>query len=323
MTSATKQELSRRVDVITGSWEWLPPVLGDDTEVTGSRVVQLDATGAATVELTLAGRAPVFAKLFPDDSGQRVYDTLLALRDGGLGEGSRYQAVRPLAFLRAHGLLLTEAAPGIAVSEGGGGDLMAGAVEGARWLARLHSLPVRRNDPWSFLVTSETLSLARRLCKVMARRPELVDLAVGMIGDLEDLADRTIDAPPVQSHGQYRPIHVFVAPQVTTVIDLDRSRPSDPARDVAEFVHRLRMTTYWEHGSVATAEEATGAFLAVYRADVNGPATELTNLSFHWARYITHSLNRHLKKDDDDLAATIAFYRSEFDRVRSGELLGA
>jgi len=34
-------------------------------------------------------------------------------------------------------------------------------------------------------------------------------------------------------HGSCHPRHVFVAEGVTTAIDLDRSFPADPARDVA------------------------------------------------------------------------------------------
>jgi aminoglycoside phosphotransferase (APT) family kinase protein len=103
------------------------------------------------------------------------------------------------------------------------------------------------------------------------------------------------------------------------VIDLDRSRPGDPARDVAEFLHRLRMTTFWDTGSVKGAEAATDAFLAAYRAATD--VRHLTNLRFHSARYVFHSFNHKVKSAAEDgraLAPIVEFYRSEFDRAIDG-----
>jgi Phosphotransferase enzyme family len=327
-TKDTKQELSRRVERVTRS-DFLDarvrPCLGAEAGPNGhwdTRVIQLDGTGAATVEIRYDGRRSVFAKLYPNDSAPLIYDKLRALRAAGFGPGERYQAVEPLGYVPEYALLLTRGAEGPAVSAHIGGDsgaLSAGVREAARWLAKLHASPVRIGPPQSLLVSGELLSLARRLAKVMTQRPGHLGLALEMIQTLERLAEDTAEGLLVQGHGQYRPIHVFLGAAVT-VIDLDRSRPCDPARDVAEFVHRLRMTTFSHAGSVEPAEVPTREFLEAYASAVPRRAY-LANLPFHWARYVFHSLNNKLKgegRSGPELEATVQFYRSEFEKVIQG-----
>lgn len=293
-----------------GSWE--------------TTVIQLDGTGAATVEIRRAGGPSVFAKFFPNGAGPAIYEKLRAFRGAGFGAGSRYQAVEPLDWVPEFNLLLTRGAEGVAVSDWVAVDdeaTLAGVREAATWLARLNTSSLRYGSPSSLLVSSEVLSVARRLAKVAAERPDYVPVAVEMIKDLEHLAEDTVDGIAVQSHGQYRPIHVFLSEAAVTVIDLDRSRPSDPSRDVAEFLHRVRMRMFWDTGSVERAEAPTRAFLETYRAQA--PPEYLTNLRFQWARYVFHSLTRKMKKgerEEDEIERTLEFYRSEFERLVDGRL---
>lgn len=123
----------------------------------------------------------------------------------------------------------------------------------------------------------------------------------------------------VQTHGQYRPIHVFTSEENVTVIDLDRGRPCDPSFDLAEFLHRMRTTTHWRTGSVDAANEPTRAFLEAYAADVD--PVNLSNLPFHWARYNFHSLTNKLKKEDGDSEDAIAFYSAEFENAVTGRMV--
>jgi hypothetical protein len=286
-------------------------------------VVQLDGTGAATIEITYGSQPKVFAKLYPDASGPLIYEKLKSFRACGFGSSDYYQAVEPLGFIPAYSMLLTRAAEGLPVSAHIGGDkeaLLAGVQEAGIWLARLHSTPLRIGSPRTLLDSGELLPLARRLAKTLCRRPQFLGLTLEMIQALEDLAGDTAEGLLVQSHGQYRPIHVFIGASAVTVIDLDRSRPCDPARDVAEFLHRLRMTTFWHTGSVKPADAPTAAFLAAYSSAV-ADGVYLANLRFHWARYIFHSFNHKLKDtDSDDLEvdAIVRFYRSEFEHAING-----
>jgi Phosphotransferase enzyme family len=328
-TKDVKRELSRRIDIVTQPRcleSQVRPYLRAEAGVNGdwqTRVVQLDGTGAATIEIGLGGHQRVFAKLYPDESGPLIYEKLKTLRACGFGPGERHQAVEPLGFIPEYGMLLTRAAEGLPVSAHIGSDegaVLAGAKEAALWLAKLHSTPLRVGTPRALLDSGELLPLARRLAKTLCRRPEFLGLALEMIQALEDVAGDTVEGVLVQSHGQYRPIHVFVGNTSVTVIDLDRSRPCDPARDAAEFLHRLRMTTFWHMGSVAPADAPTRAFLAAYSSAIADGAC-LANLRFHWARYIFHSFNHKLKdtgSSDLEVDSLVQFYRSEFEHAING-----
>ncbi|HSL37102.1 MAG TPA: hypothetical protein VK883_09745, partial [Arthrobacter sp.] len=78
---------------------YVRPHLGADAAGGGgtwtTQVIQLDGSGAATVQVELDGGPPVFAKLFPYEDGPAVHAKLQALRGAGLGTGSAYQAVEP------------------------------------------------------------------------------------------------------------------------------------------------------------------------------------------------------------------------------------
>ena len=50
------------------------------------------------------------------------------------------------------------------------------------------------------------------------------------------------------------------------MIDVDRSVPADPARDLAEFIHRLRSTILRDAGAMKQADLLTSAFLDEYAA---------------------------------------------------------
>lgn len=325
-----KQELGRRIEVVNRP-EFLDSRIRphfSDAEVNGSswktRVLQLDGTGAATLELSIDGHR-VFAKFYHpnDENAPLIYEKLKALRAAGFGPGERYQVVEPLDFIPEYGMLLTRGADGPAVSDSIEGDwdaLLSGAVESARWLGKLHSSPVRIGPPRSLAASSELLSVARRLAKVMTRSPGHLGTADGMIREMERMAEETADGILVQGHGQYRPIHVFLGGSSVTVIDMDRSRPYDPAYDVVEFLVRMRKSVLKYAGSVEPADAPTDAFLETYISAVQD-RSYLSNLSFHWARFILHGLNGEMKDDesgDPEFDRTIAFYHSEFENVLEG-----
>lgn len=340
ITKDVKAELGRRVSEATEAsfldarfQRWFPA--GDEGwEV---KVIQLDSTGAATVEVRRTTGPAVFAKFFPPGTeGRAIHEKLLTLRAGGFGDGSRYQVVEPVGYLPELDLLVCREAAGPSVAQVLAGDdrdaRLAAVREAATWLGRLHSTPLRIGAPHSMIVSTEILSLTRRLAKVAAERPDYVPEAVAMVERLEALSVDTVDGLAVQSHGQYRPIHVFLGHPAgedgagagpTTVIDLDRSRPADPARDTAEFLHRLRRQLLGAGRGEDAADEATAAFLEAYGAAVPDPATWTANLRFHWARYVFHSMNRKLKKgagEDDERA--VEAYRRDFTALVEGGLLG-
>jgi aminoglycoside phosphotransferase (APT) family kinase protein len=194
-------------------------------------------------------------------------------------------------------------------------------VHAGHWLGRLHGSGLRIGTPHSLLVTGELTSLASRLTKVAAGNPGYARQAVAMVKQLDALTYDTVDGLLAQSHGQFRPIHVFLSPDVVTVIDLDRSAPADPARDVAEFLHRMRLGVHTATGDISRADPATASFLAAYR-EAAGSDEQLANLRFHWARYVFHSLNGRVKDGEstyeDGGNEEFRLFAGEFDRIVSG-----
>ena len=63
--------------------------------------------------------------------------------------------------------------------------------------------------------------------------------------------------PAVQTHGRFHYEHIFVNGGPVTVIDFDRSLPSDPAKDLAEFLSMLRVRAFKRMGTTATVDAAT------------------------------------------------------------------
>lgn len=328
-TRRVKEQQNERAEYVRSPEflnRYIRPHLGTDAADGGTwttQVIQLDGSGAATVRVELDGGPPVFAKLFPYEDGPAVHAKLQALRGAGLGTGSPFQAVEPLAWFGEEKVLLCRGAPGRPLSDllgGNGADLTLAAARAGSWLAHLHGVDLRVGEPESLLVTGELTSLAKRLAKVAAENPEYVDTALGMLERLDGLTHETVDGFQAQSHGQYRPIHVFLAEDTVTVIDLDRSAPADPARDVAEFLHRMRVGVHYATGDIRLADQPSAAFLDAYRAASRGDL--LRNLRFHWARYIFHSVNRSIKSGNVDWRdggdAEFSLYRNEFDRVVEG-----
>ena len=71
---------------------------------------------------------------------------------------------------------------------------------------------------------------------------------------------------------------------------------------------------YSDTGDLSRADRPTASFLAAYRESAGGDE-HLTNLRFHWARYVLHSLNSQLKKSDEPTET--AWEGSEFELLRS------
>jgi hypothetical protein len=84
-----------------------------------------------------------------------------------------------------------------------------------------------------------------------------------------------------------------LSPEATSVIDLDRCRPSDPAKDAAEFIRVLRLTAFKEGFDMERAERATSAFFTAYLAKIPRAAD---SLGCYWATFVFHSLLGGLKK---------------------------
>jgi hypothetical protein len=276
-------------------------------------IVQNDGTGAATVEYAVGGSARLFAKLYPDGSGPHAYQVLRALWRAGFNREHRYRVPEPLGFVAELNLLLMRGAPGESVADalGSDGDRVVRAVrEAARWLLALHASPVRvgrLDQPWYLF-----RKLSDRLAKAAAAHPQELKRLTVMVDHLQAVAERRRPVEPVQAHGQFRPIHAFLSGETVTVIDLDRSQPSDPARDLAEFVHRLRSTLARDGGARPVADALTRAFLEEYARERPGG---LSSLPFYHGAHVVASCCRHLRRvrpEEPEWPRTLQFYTDEF-----------
>jgi hypothetical protein len=280
--------------------------------------VQNDGTGPATVEYQIAGCTRLFAKLYADESGAHAYEVLSNLWHRGFDTGHRYQVPEPLSFVAEYKLLLMREARGEALASylnRDGGEAVNGVTEAARWLLQLHRTPVRvgkADQPWYMF-----LKLSDRLAKATASHPQELKRLTAMLVQLGELAERREAGEVVQGHGQFRPIHVFLSAEATTVIDVDRSVPLDPARDLAEFVHRLRSTILRSSGSLPRANLLTRTFLNEYAAQ---EPSRLSTLPFYQGFHILVSLCRHMKQlraDDPGWRPTLDCYVGEFEAAMS------
>jgi len=322
--SAAREELAQRID-LTARPEFIERYIygslpeyrdgGGSPDDCRISIVQNDGTGAATVEYETEDAIRVFAKLYYDNSGEHSYNVLKTLWNNGLGTNSRYRVSEPLGFFPQYNMLLIRGATGSPVSSARtDAELASGAREAARWLVQLHSSAVRVGEaryPWEVYH-----KLTHRLAKAAAQHPDRVDDLIEMADRFEQLA-RAVKLHFVQAHGQYRHIHVFVSSETVTVIDLDRSRPSDPAQDLGEFLHRMRTKRFKATVGLSRAEEATRVFLDEYQDKL---PENLINLPYYWCYHTLVSLWRFMKSsapDDPRWGPMIDFYMSEFEKALS------
>jgi hypothetical protein len=260
-------------------------------------VLQNTGTGRLTLRYVF-GPNVVIAKMFSDHLGSQSFETTVRLWNSGFNRDSRYQVPEPIAFFPDVNLLLMRQAPGIPVAAAlepdRGNELVGYCSKAAQWLAELHRSSALFGTAETEVQSLKLFRLATRLVKAASLRPEQLD----MLRDLLDLISGRIHALSsrrslVQTHGRYHHDHVFVSNAATVVIDLDRCCPSDPAKDVAEFISVLRNASFIRGLDMACVEKATDAFLREYLAVVPDAAATVGG---YWATAVFHDLLSGIKK---------------------------
>lgn len=280
-------------------------------------------TGRVNVGYRFGSDVQVFGKLYPSKHEPHSFKVMQGLRAAGFGDGP-HQVVEPLAFLPDHGFLLTRTARGIPLMNfigKEGAEVLEGVRRAARWLVQLHDSPLRIGPPETLWRSMRLFAILRRLAKTAATMPHERNRLGEMIDRLCRKAGESRTRPPVvQVHGRFHHEHIYLSENTVTVIDLDQSFPSDPAKDLAEFVTMLRRRTFKRMGSLATAHEPTRAFLAEYNAHL--PAN-MQNLTLYWGAAILLDLFHYKKKESGDEMAKrmAAFLEDDYDAVLSGELI--
>jgi aminoglycoside phosphotransferase (APT) family kinase protein len=283
-------------------------------------VVQNTGTGRLTLRYDFGSDQALYAKLYTDELGPHSYAVMKELWDHGFGRNSRFQVPEPLAFLPEHNFVLMRGVAGqplgAALNGNGSVDLIEGCRKAARWLAAFHRSSVRVGETEPDWDSLKIFRVSVRLIKAAATRPEERSALLDYMHSLKArLKDFPANAPVAQTHGRYHHEHVFISGDQVSVIDLDRSRPTNPAKDVAEFLRVLRMSAFRTHPDMRRADEASGAFLDEYLSQLPEVAT---SLPYYWSAFLWLSLFGFMKKlgpDDPRRPGLLEFHSSEIERA--------
>ncbi len=290
----------------------LLPEIGNSPLATrfSAEVVRARLTDRMTIRYQPDGGRVIYAKAYFDgDFGCLVYRWQRYLWENGFGPRSNEQIPEPLGYVAQERMLLMRAACGLPVSD----LILAGSLEQAKrlmrksalWLAKFHTVPVPDLPVEAPCERMEILRTAGLLAKVAAACPERTSQLIDLVHQWKEVAFVTNSAPKlVTLHGQFRPSHVFVQRETAVVIDLDKLTLSDPAKDVARFVHSMTKSCMELGGHLsriaALAEEFTSAY------DMYAPEY-LANLRYYMALYSLKQLGKVWKNKKPGDANRAAF----------------
>jgi len=116
-------------------------------------------------------------------------------------------------------------------------------------------------------------------------------------------------------HGQFRPAHVFTDGNRATVIDIEKICVSDPAKDLARFVHSLKKTCFEEGADVQRADQLAHEFVAEYSSFT---PLSLENVAYFRALLAFKALTKILKShkgDENERRRIGEMYAVEFERT--------
>ncbi len=285
--------------------------------------VQDRGAGRITLKYLFGDGTQVFGKLYSDGLVRHSFQLLKALWEGGFGKGQPYQVSQPLLYVPEYALLLTRPAEGTPLTPLIGHDdpeLERYVRQAAQWLVRLHCSHFRigRAEPlWHSL---KLFKVVRRLAKASAIAPQERKRMVEMVDALCQKGRQGLaTVPAVQTHGRFHHEHVLVNGSMTTVIDFDRSLPSDPSKDLAEFLSMLRLRTFQLTGGTAEADSPTRAFIDEYLSHLPENAA---NLAIYWGAFLLLTFLRNIRRykpGDQFFERKMEFFRGEFDAVLSGK----
>jgi thiamine kinase-like enzyme len=185
-----------------------------------------------TVGVRTAAGVPAVAKLHPAGGGPVAFRNMLALWESSFG-GRRTPPgmARPIDYLEEAGVLVMEHLGGRPLLEL---DYLADEPFGSsvELLASLHACDAKLTS-----VPRKAPRIVRSLRRKQARIAELAPeyaRAYSVAVDAVEAAQPR-DRELVPSHGDFSPRNVLAGRAGYALIDWDRAKPADPARDVAHF----------------------------------------------------------------------------------------
>jgi hypothetical protein len=230
-----------------------------------------------TVGLVDPSGAAMVGKLFPAGGGEVAFQNMLALWRSSFGERRDPPGLaRPIEYLPDLGLLVMENLGGRPLVES---DYLSerALLAAAELLAALHA-----SDAALGTRPRSAPRIIRSLRRKEARVAELAPDYTGRYGEAVDAVERALpdDSELVCCHGDYSPRNVLAAPDRYALIDWDRLRLADPARDIAHFGAWCWLRSLHHHG--VPDWSALDRFLDAYLSRRPGASIE-EGLDFHLA----------------------------------------
>lgn len=187
---------------------------------------------------------------------QRLHDLLTELWTAGVA------VPRPLAHLPELRMTVYRACAGRPLDALTGGELEAGVVAAAGWLATLHAARPRLDRRFDVAVECHNI---RGWAGLVAGRRREGGRAIARLSErlCVDAAQLSLSAAgPIHKDFHHR--HVLAGPGGVSVIDVDEVRAGDPACDVAHFAAYLRLLALRGRLTPAEAASLESTFVAEY-----------------------------------------------------------
>jgi aminoglycoside phosphotransferase (APT) family kinase protein len=211
------------------------------------------------------GPGSVFAKIYNNDKGERLFAVVTALSDWLAAQGAQLTTVRPLAYLPDETTVLYPWVDGAPLSQllqtpDATSDAVIGRAGAA--LRALHAIPLD-------LVELKPHSLAKELKGVASAAEHIHKLLPATGAQIRAILERAAalherlpQEPPGFAYGDFKSDHLWVTPGPLTLIDFDTCYLFDPAIDIGKFLADLRW--WYDSYGLPTVEAAQERFLDAY-----------------------------------------------------------
>lgn len=192
-----------------------------------------------------AEKTAVFAKLYSGEDGGRVFQIATQATEWLAQRAKGVAAVRPLAFMPEHNVLLYPGLRGTPLTESlprRDRDLARSLEHTGTALHALHLLPPAVAGPLpSHDFAAEVRQTARASAHIRVLLPPVGAVISALLDRARELHNRLPQEPPTLTHGDFKSEHVWCGPGGLTLLDFDSCHCGDPALDIGKFLAHLQL----------------------------------------------------------------------------------
>jgi len=206
----------------------------------------------------LREKLSVFARIYSDESGRRVYDLQKKLYQLSL-EDRRFEIAEPITYLPDRRIFMMEKMRGKALIDcmrDGDADAL---EKTAAALGALHDIKLEN------LPTLSNADLARKSAASFDMIAEIIPEASQKAEEIhEDILRNADNLPEVECgfiHGDFYHGQVIIDDNIAGIIDFDRSGMGDPASDTGNFIAHLKLLRF---KGMIIGEETEDYFMQCY-----------------------------------------------------------